>query len=133
MVREHEIAIRVRYAETDAMGLLHHSNYFVYFEMGRTELLRANGGDYRLMEDRGLFMVVTKVECKFRRPARYDDMLRLNTKVVRTTAAKVIHQYLLFHDELLLTEAQTTLACVDREGKVQLIPPEFHLEAELEN
>ncbi|MGV2340140.1 MAG UNVERIFIED_CONTAM: acyl-CoA thioesterase [Planctomycetaceae bacterium] len=62
MRTEHEIEIRVRYSETDAMGFLHHSRYITYFEIGRTELFRADGGDYRRMEELGLFFVVVKVE-----------------------------------------------------------------------
>ena len=72
MLDEHQIQIRVRYCETDPMGYLHHANYFVYFEMGRTELLRAQQGNYREMEEQGLFMVVVGLECRFRAPARYD-------------------------------------------------------------
>ena len=58
MIREHDLEIRVRYQETDAMGVLHHANYFTYFEMGRTELLRSNGKSYRDLEDGGLLMVI---------------------------------------------------------------------------
>ncbi|HEY5312022.1 MAG TPA: thioesterase family protein, partial [Pirellulales bacterium] len=65
MFREHEIQIRVRYQETDAMGVLHHSNYFTYFEIGRTELLRANGRDYRDVEAEGIFMVVVRIDCRY--------------------------------------------------------------------
>ncbi|MCY2968495.1 MAG: acyl-CoA thioesterase [Planctomycetota bacterium] len=86
---EHEIEIRVRYSETDAMGFLHHANYFVYFELGRTELLRAQGGNYRAMEEAGLFMVVVSLECKYRKSARYDDLLRLQTRVEKITPAKI--------------------------------------------
>src|SRR5690242_9943096 len=64
MATEHEIEIRVRYSETDAMGFLYHGNYFAYFEMGRTELLRSHGGNYRQMEEDGLYMVVVNIECK---------------------------------------------------------------------
>jgi acyl-CoA thioester hydrolase len=60
MIREHEIEVRVRYFETDAMGLVHHANYFVYFEMGRTEMLRSSGGSYRDMERSGTFIVVDR-------------------------------------------------------------------------
>lgn len=60
MLREHEIQIRVRYQDADPMGLLHHANYFTYFEMGRTELLRASGGNYRRMEEEGMYAVVVK-------------------------------------------------------------------------
>ena len=72
-----EIEIRVRYAECDAMGHVHHSKYFEYFEMGRTELLRAAGFRYRDLEEKGVLFVVAKTACTFRRPARYDDALRL--------------------------------------------------------
>lgn len=126
---EHEIEIRVRYSETDAMGFLHHANYFVYFEMGRTELLRAQGGNYRAMEEAGQFMVVVSLECKYRKPARYDDTLRLSTRVERVTPAKIEHSYRLYRGPELLTEARSVLACVDRTGNVQRIPESFKGEA----
>jgi len=125
MLPEHEIEIRVRYSETDSMGFLHHGNYFAYFEMGRTELLRAQGGNYRRMEDEGLFMVVVSIECKYRRPARYDDVLTLKTRIARVTPAKLEHEYRIYRDGELLTEARSTLACVDGSGDVQRIPDAF--------
>jgi acyl-CoA thioester hydrolase len=125
MVSEHEIQIRVRYSETDAMGFLYHGNYFAFFEMGRTELLRAQGGNYRKMEEEGLFMVVVSLECKYRKPARYDDLLTLKTRVARITPAKIEHDYRLYRDGELLTEAKSVLACVDRAGSVQRIPAIF--------
>jgi acyl-CoA thioester hydrolase len=129
MIREHDISIRVRYSETDAMGYLHHANYFVYFEMGRTELLRAQGGNYREMEEQGQYMVVVRLNCKFCAPARYDDVLTLRTSITRVGAAKLEHEYRLYRDGLLLTEAQSTLACVDSEGKIQPIPEQFRAES----
>ena len=125
MSTEHELQIRVRYSETDAMGFLHHGNYFSFFEMGRTELLRSRGGNYRLMEESGLFMVVVSVECKYRKPARYDDVLTLKTRVARMTPAKIEHEYRLYRDAELLTEARSVLACVDRTGTPQRIPEVF--------
>ncbi len=119
MLREHEIEIRVRYCETDAMGVLHHSNYLSYFEMGRTELLRASGGSYRDMEERGRFLVVTRVGVQYRASARYDDLLVLTTKLAKISFAKLEHTYDIRRDGQLLTIGETTLACVDREGKVQ--------------
>lgn len=117
-----EIEIRVRYAETDRMGYLHHAQYFVYFEQGRTELLRQQGLSYRTMEDQGFFLVVVKLECRFRRPAAFDDLLRLRTTVVRRTAVRVEHRYELYRDQDLLAEASSTLACVDRDGRLQPLP-----------
>ncbi|HYT90104.1 MAG TPA: thioesterase family protein [Gemmataceae bacterium] len=117
-----EIIIRVRYAETDRMGLLHHANYLIYFEQGRTELLRSLGLAYRDLEDQGYLLVLTRVEVRYRRPARYDDLLTLRTTVVRTTLVKIVHRYEVFRDGELLAEGETTLGCVDREGRVQPLP-----------
>jgi acyl-CoA thioester hydrolase len=122
MLREHEIEIRVRYQETDPMGFLHHANYFTYFEIGRTELLRAGGGNYRRMEEEGTLVVVVKAECRFHRPARYDDLLRLRTTITRITAAKIEHEYQLFRDQQRLAVAHVTLAVVDRQGRIQPVP-----------
>ena len=125
MASEHQIEIRVRYSEIDAMGFLYHGNYFAYFEMGRTELLRAQGGNYRQMEESGLYMVVVSLECKYKKPARYDDLLTLKTRVSRVTPAKIEHEYQLYRGAELLTEARSVLACVDRNGNVQRVPEAF--------
>jgi acyl-CoA thioester hydrolase len=117
-----EITIRVRYAETDRMGLLHHANYFVYFELGRTELLRSQGLVYKDLEDQGYLLVLTKAEIRYRAPARYDDVLTLRTTVVRTTSVRVDHRYELFRDGTLVAEGTTTLACIDRNGRIQALP-----------
>lgn len=122
MVQQHELEIRVRYAETDAMGFLHHANYFVFFEMGRTELFRAQGGNYRIMEEQGLFLVVVKIECHYKAPARYDDLLTLTTRIARVTPVKLEHEYEVRRGAELLTTGRSTLACIDRAGKVQRIP-----------
>jgi acyl-CoA thioester hydrolase len=125
MLREHEIEIRVRYQETDPMGFLHHAFYFTYFEIGRTELLRASGGCYRRMEEEGLRVVVVRAECRFHRPARYDDVLRLRTAIARVTPAKIEHEYRLFRGQELLAQGNVTLAVIDREGRVQRVPDEL--------
>jgi acyl-CoA thioester hydrolase len=117
-----DITIRVRYAETDRMGLLHHANYLVYFEQGRTELLRSQGLTYKDLEDQGFLLVLTKVQVRYKSPAYYDDLLTLRTTTVRTTLVKIEHKYELFRGELLLAEAETTLGCVNRQGQVQALP-----------
>lgn len=117
-----EIQIRVRYAETDRMGLLHHANYLVYFEQGRTELLRSQGLAYKDLEDRGYLLVLTKIEVRYRKPIVYDDVITLRTMVVRTTAARIDHRYEILRDGVLLAEGTSTLACVDRDGRVQALP-----------
>lgn len=125
-----EITIRVRYAETDRMGLLHHANYLVYFEQGRTELLRSSGLAYRDLEDRGFLLVLTKIEVKYKSPARYDDLLTLRTIVERTTAVRIDHRYELLRDGTLLAEGKTTLACIDRAGWLQPLPEDLRTKNE---
>ncbi len=127
-LRVHESAIRVRYAETDRMGFLHHSQYFVYFELGRTEMLRAQGIAYKEIEDAGHFLVVVKLDCKYKLPARYDDLLTLRTTLVRTTPVRIEHRYELLRQEQLLAEGASTLACVDREGRLQPIPETLRMD-----
>jgi acyl-CoA thioester hydrolase len=120
-----EIEIRVRYAETDRMGLLHHANYLVYFEQARTELLRDVGLTYKEMEDRGFLLVLTRIEVKYRSPARYDDVLIIRTRLARLTAVRIEHSYEVIRDGVVLATGETTLACIDREGKIQPLPDWF--------
>ncbi|MDR3108126.1 MAG: acyl-CoA thioesterase [Planctomycetaceae bacterium] len=122
MHNKHSIEIRVRYQETDQGGLLYHGNYFAYFEMGRTELLRSSGYTYREMEAAGAFAVVVKLDCSYKRPARYDDLLTLNTEIVRSTKFKVEHEYTLYRNEELLAIAHTTIGFVNREGIIVPVP-----------
>ena len=117
-----EISIRVRYAETDRMGLLHHANYLVYFEQGRTELLRPLGRSYLQMEEAGFYLVLHKIAVSYRKPARYDDVLTLRTKVSRVTPVRIEHEYELMRGQELLATGSSTLACVDREGQLQQLP-----------
>jgi acyl-CoA thioester hydrolase len=114
------ISIRVRYPEVDAMGYLHHSRFLQYFEMGRIELLRSIGFSYADLERQGVFFVVTKAQINFKAPARYDEELKLTTRVMRQTHVRYDHAYELRRGETLLADGATTIACVDREG--QLIP-----------
>ena len=114
--------IRVRYAETDRMGLLHHANYLVYFEQGRTELLRQIGRSYKDVEDAGFFLVLAKVEVRYRQPARYDDLLTLRTTVTRRTPVRIEHEYQVLREGELLAEGSSTLACVDAKGNLQAMP-----------
>jgi acyl-CoA thioester hydrolase len=128
MLREHEITFRVRYSETDAQGRVYHAHYITYFEVGRTELCRASGLEYKQMEESGLFFVVTEITCRYRGSAGYDDTLRLISRVVRTKGARITHEYALFRGEELLAEGQSTIALVNREGNVQRLPDWLLLE-----
>jgi len=124
-ILSHTTEIRVRYSETDAMGLLHHSNYLSYFEVGRTELFRQQGGNYRRMEEMGLYFVVAKIEIRFRQPARYDDVLTVTTTITRETPARIEHHYELRKGSEILSEADSVIACVDSDGVLQRIPDDL--------
>jgi acyl-CoA thioester hydrolase len=119
---EHELQIRIRYHDTDPMGFLHHANYLVYYEMGRTELLRSAGGNYREMEESGLLIVVAKAECRYYQPARYDDVVTVRTTLSKVTHAKIIHDYEMRRNGERLASATITLAMIDRGGRIQRIP-----------
>ena len=118
------ITIQPRYCETDQGGVIHHSVYPVYFEMGRTELLRANGLAYKDLEAAGVFFVIAELRIKYRKPAFYDEKLNLETTITNVTASKVEHSYKLIRPDtgLLLAEAESVLACVDGKGKIRRMP-----------
>jgi acyl-CoA thioester hydrolase len=126
---EHTIPIRVRYPEVDAMGYLHHSRYLQYFEMGRIELLRKIGYSYAELEKAGVMFAVVRAEVRYKSPARYDEELTLRTWVAKQTIVRIDHAYELMRGQTLLAEANTTIACVDREGKLQEIPGFLRTEA----
>ena len=119
---EHQISHRVRYDECDPMGYVHHSVYLQYFEIGRTELLRASGGRYREMEENGLLVVVVNVNCRYHSPARYDDLVTIDTKIADVTAGKIVHNYVVSREGQKLVSAEVILAVTDRNGRLQRVP-----------
>ena len=123
-IQTHTITIVPRYAETDQGGLVHHSVYPVWFEMGRTELLRVNGLVYKDLEQAGVFFVVTELCIKYRQLAKYDEKLQLETSCSGVTASKIEHTYRLTRccDGAVLAEGSSILACVNAEGKIRRIP-----------
>ena len=123
---EHTLSLRVRYGETDQMGVVYHANYLLYFETGRTELLRAAGFAYADLEKRGLFLVVTETGCRHRAAARYDDLLRVVTRVTRLGKATIRFEYeVRGPDGTLLAKGHTELASVDREKRPVRLPSEI--------
>jgi acyl-CoA thioester hydrolase len=122
MLTEHEIEIRVRYQETDGQARLHHANYFTYFEMGRTELLRAAGHSYKDFEASGSLLVVAEISCRYFLPAGYDDLLRIRTTTVAARGARIEHRYEVFRGSELLAEGRSVVACINREGRVARLP-----------
>ena len=129
MTLQHQIEIRVRYNETDGQGRVHHAQYLNFFERGRVELLRAMGHNYRDLEASGLMLVVTEMNVRYLGASVFDDLLLLETKVVKTRGVRIEHSYRIVrqpeNDESLPTEivlANSVIACVDRDGKVRRLP-----------
>jgi acyl-CoA thioester hydrolase len=114
--------VRVRYYETDAQGFVHHANYIKYFELARVEQLLAAGYDYADLERDGVILVVKKLAVNYRRPSRFGDVLRIHIRTVRARAARIDHEYKIHRGDELLAEGETTLACIDTEGRVQRLP-----------
>ena len=123
-IEECTIGLRVRYSEVDRMGVAHNSRYAVYFEEGRTELLRRNGMDYKTLEDAGVFLVVARLEVRFKAPARYDEELELTTRVGRVDRVRLTHEYTMTRpaDRRIIATGKTELVHVDRDGRLQPLP-----------
>ena len=123
-MREHTVTVRVRYGETDQMGVVYHPNYLLYFETGRTELMRSAGVTYSEMEKEGVFLVVTEASCRYRAAARYDQELRVVTRVDEVGKARIRFSYrVLGPDGTLLAEGHTELASVDQAKNPVRMPP----------
>jgi acyl-CoA thioester hydrolase len=126
---QHSIEIRVQYYETDGQGRVHHAQYLNYLERGRVELLRSLGYSYREFEATGLMLVVSEITVRYLGAAAFDDLLQLTTRVVRSRGVRIDHEYDLVKldqatsqpVEPILT-ARTTIACIDRQGKVARLP-----------
>lgn len=118
------IDARIRYQETDQMGVVYYSNYFIYFEMGRTEFMRAIGVPYTSMEKAGLYLVVTEASCKYFAPLRYDDQISITTWVEWCRGVRIRFGYNLFADgsDKPAAEGFTEHACIDKSGKPLRIP-----------
>jgi acyl-CoA thioester hydrolase len=123
-----DTVVRVRYAETDKMGIVYYANYYIYFEIGRVEYMRARGVDYRAMEiEDDAFIVVAESKCRYRRPARYDDPLRIRTRVAAAKSRMITFGYEILQDESgeLLATGETVHVVCDREGRPKLLPEKY--------
>jgi len=118
------VQVRVRYPEVDRMGVAHHANHFVWFEIGRTELMRARGIDYRRLEDEGILLPVIEAACAYHAPARYDDLLRVRTQIEAASAVRVSFAYRIERepDGRLLATGSTRHATVDKSGRPRRLP-----------
>jgi len=126
--RVSETRVRVRYAETDQMGVVYHANYLVWFEVGRVEFIRQLGLDYKSMEqDDGCGIAVVQVEARYRAPARYDDELVIETRLVSARGAVVRFGYRILRvaDGMLLCEGESGHVVVDKDMKRRRLPEKY--------
>jgi acyl-CoA thioester hydrolase len=123
----HETEIRVRYAETDQMGIVHNANYLVWFEVGRSDYCRARGFSYKEMEEESALMVVAESYCRYKSPAYYEDVLIVRTKVeeIRSRSLRFIYEIFRPADETLLAEGETLHLVTDENKKVRSLPESY--------
>ncbi len=123
-----ESRLRVRYAETDQMGVVYHSNHFIWFEIGRVELMRELGFSYRDIEqNEGLFIAVADARCRYKAPVRYDDevIVRTHLKNVRESFVHFSYEIVRAGDTELLAEGETTHIVTDKQMKTAALPEKY--------
>ncbi|RAJ17101.1 acyl-CoA thioesterase [Olleya aquimaris] len=129
-IKQDEIEIRVRYAETDQMGVVHHGNYALYLELARIEWLRKLGISYKKMEEEGIALPVVSLSIDFKKSAYYDDLIKVKTQLKKVPTALVEFEYEILNDlQQILCTANVVLAFVDINTKKPTRPPQYFLEA----
>lgn len=125
MIKMHETEIRVRYQETDNMGVVYYANYFVWFEVARTEYLRSQGVSYRQLEANGLYLMVVSAACQYKYPAKYDDIIRIQTCIpeIKNSSLKFSHK--LFVGDKLIATGESTHVFTNKSGKPVRVPEEM--------
>ena len=119
--------VRVRFAETDLMGIVHHASYLVYFETGRVEWLRRRGITYVAWAARGVHLPVASAELRYRAPARFDDLLVIETTLAKLRSVSLDYRYRIVREEdgVLIAEGATRLACIDQKHTLLRIPEDI--------
>ena len=129
-IEYHETTVRVRYAETDQMGVVYHANYLVWFEVGRVELMRALGVEYKKMEiEDDCHIVVADAHCRYQQSARYDDVVRIRTRIAESRNRIVKFAYEIFRDAdgELLANGDTTHIICGSNGRPKLLPQKYRV------
>lgn len=126
MMKYYDLNLRVRYAETDQMGVVYHGNYAQYFEMGRVEWLRNKGISYKSMEEKGIMLPVVSLTMNYKRPARYDDELTVRTIFKNLESVKIEFDYEIYNQSNeLLTIGSSALVFVDVKTGRPTLPPDY--------
>ena len=121
----HETQVRVRYAETDQMGIAHHANYLIWFEAGRSDLCRARGFSYQEMEDEAdALLVVAECYCRYKQPALYDEILTIRTRIgeVRSRSIRFVYEVVRENGDELIAEGETLHLVTDKDKRVRTLP-----------
>jgi acyl-CoA thioester hydrolase len=120
----HDVTFRVRYAETDQMGVVYHANYLIWCEVGRTDFIRARGMSYADMERAGIGLAVSDVSARFHAAARYDNMIRVRTSLAEVRSRGITFDYVITNAESgeRLVTARTALVSIDSAGRPQMLP-----------
>ena len=128
----HATELRVRYAETDRMGIVYYANYLIWCEVGRVEFMRALGGSYADLEAEGYGLAVAEAKVRYLSPARFDDPVRVETSLVTVRSRAVTFDYVISHAEtgIRFATAHTALVSVDRTGRPTALPAEFRARLE---
>ena len=123
-MRDSTSTVRVRYAETDKMGVVYYANYLVWFEVARTDWLRETGWTYRAMEQEGLGLPVIEAHCEYKASARYDDELQVKTTARLVSPVRLAFDYTVWRvgDSALIASGHTVHACVDQSGRPARLP-----------
>ena len=128
-MKDHQIQIRVRYSETDQMGVVYHGNYIPYFEIGRVEWLRNKGVSYKKMEESGIGLPIVNMNINYKKPAKYDELLTVHTVFKSQTSVKIEFDCAIYNEaEELLTTAQFLLVFVSLKTGKPTAPPDYILE-----
>jgi acyl-CoA thioester hydrolase len=128
MIEHHDVTIRVRYAETDQMGVVYHSNYLIWFEVGRVEIMRSLGFDYKRMEmEDDTYMVVADAHCRYQHPAHYDEVIIVRTRILeaKNRTLKFGYEILRQSDQKLLANGHTIHVACSRAGRVKQFPNKY--------
>lgn len=124
-MRIHETQVRVRYQETDNMGVVYYANYFVWFEVARTEYLRSMGISYRGLEDRGMYLMVASASCQYKYPARYDDIVRIQSWISKLKSSSLTFGYKLSIEDKLIATGESVHVFTNKDGRPIRIPKEL--------
>ncbi len=132
MPRTTSLELRVRYAETDKMGVVYHSHYLIWCELGRTDYIRAGGMSYRQMEEAGVMLAVAEANVRYRAPARYDDLIRVETTLTDVSSRAVTFDYVVSNAETgeRLATASTLLVALDQSHRVVKLPSQIRARLE---